>query len=294
MTSTPHQVLKSLQQNKRTLERARIQVTNRLKAIKRDNLEVYEEVNDINQVVAEEIGKLEKMVDNALAEALYDHPLWDAWLSGLYGVGPSIMPQILALLLPPLSERGPSTWFKAAGLIPEETTVTRWVVQDIHGRDHSPVFSDYGECVESMDATRASATVPMHLLVEEVKHVIRRLPRARAGGPKLTHHQWLRRCLWLQSRSFVMTGKGYYREWYDKTKNRLTLQHQGDPEWPAWRIDASARWSMMRLFLSHTWEMWLLTEGKSTDRKAYVVERLGHTYIAPPQPKKIGAKLLKM
>ncbi len=289
-----HHILKELQQNARTLERTRIQISNRMGSVQRGDHTVYAEVADINALILEEIAKLEKMVDVALAEALYEHPLWDAWLSGLYGVGRSVMPQILALLLPPLPDRGPSTWFKAAGLIPEEQTLTKYVIQNWHGADLCPVFATRTECQGEWDARARGGLVSAERgdHIATITHTIKRLPRARAGGPKLTHHVWLRRCLWLQSRQFVMVGKGYYRTWYDTKKRELTGKHAGDPDWPQWRLDAAARWSMMRLFLSHLYERWAEVEGFPS-RKAYVVERLGHHYLPPPAPLRVGGKLVK-
>lgn len=280
-----HETLKALQQNQRTLERTRIQMGNRLTALK-NNPEVFDEVGDINQLLVDEITRLEKMVDAALAEALYEHKLWDYWLSGIYGIGPSIMPQILALLLPPLPERGPSTWYKAAGLIPEPHDAGRVLVQDAAGETLA-MYPEKDRTLAEEHAARLDAAV-----VEE-QYSLYRLPRARAGGDALTHHLWLRRCLWLQAKAFVMVGKGYYRGVYERKKNQLTFKHRGNFDWPPHRLDTAARWSMIRLFLAHVWQRWSEVEGLP-DRKAYVVESLGHAYIPPPEPKRIGTRLIKM
>ena len=109
-----------------------------------------------------------------------------------------------------------------------------------------------------------------------------RLPRPRAGGGKITYHPWLRRCLHNVATSFVRNG-GYYREVYDEGKARLTAFHEGDENWPPHRLDAVARWKTVKLFLAHLWEKWLESEGQN-GRRAYVVDQLGHSYKAPPEP----------
>ncbi len=47
-------------------------------------------------------------------------PVWNYWLRHVKGIGPGLAASILALLLPPLPDKGPSSWYKAAGLAPVE------------------------------------------------------------------------------------------------------------------------------------------------------------------------------
>jgi hypothetical protein len=46
-------------------------------------------------------------------------PVYQEWLCHVKGIGPSLAGQMLALLLPPIPSKGPSSWYKAAGLAPE-------------------------------------------------------------------------------------------------------------------------------------------------------------------------------
>ena len=233
--------LKLLEQTRVSLEKLRIQMGNRISALERGTDDATDEIALTYQRIYEASQGWEEEVESLLARQVRAHPVWDYWLKHVKGVGPGLAAQMLALLLPPLPDRGPSTWYKAAGLI-----------------------------VEEHDG-------------------LNRLPRARAGGGKIQHHPWLRRCLWLLATSFVRVG-GYYREVYEDRKARLQAQHAGDANWPPYRLDSVARWITVKLFLAHLWEVWLEAEGK-TGRRAYVIDHLGHHYVAPPRPNGDGKKL---
>ena len=226
--------LKDLHQTQVSVEKLRIALSNRVSALDRGVDDAERPVPEVYSRLTEMMDGMEHLIDAEIAQELKRWPVYEQWLKHVKGVGPSLAGQMLALLLPALPDRGPSTWYKAAGLVPS----------DVDG--------------------------------------IQRLPRPRTGEGKITYHPWLRRCLWNLATSFVRNG-GYYREAYDGYKGELTNRHTGDESWPPHRLDSVARWKTVKFFLSHLWEKMLESHGQD-GRRAYVVDKLGHHYVAPPEP----------
>jgi hypothetical protein len=225
--------LRHLHDTQVSLEKFRIGLGNRCSAIARGVDDAERPVPDVYGRLHQMAEQMEGEVDAAIGLELGCWPVWEEWLRHVKGIGPSLAGQMLALLLPPIPTKGPSSWYKAAGLVPEQR--------------------------------------PDGLM---------RLPRARVGEGKITYHPWLRRCLYNVATSFVRNG-GYYRKAYDREKERLSGLHNGD--WIPLRVDRTARWAMMKLFLAHLWEAWSEAEG-IPNRAPYVVEKLGHQLIPRPLP----------
>ncbi len=235
--------LKLLHDTQVSLEKLRISVGNRASALER---EADWSTSDVGRVYGElhrSLDDWEARIEELMARETARFPVWGAWLSHVKGIGPGLGSQLLAMLLPPLPDRGPSTWYKAAGLTVERVTRT-------------------GGLTDPDDPDGMS-----------------RLPRARAGRDGLPYYPRLRRCLHNVAESFVRSG-GYYRRVYELRKARLVAQHTGHPDWPPYRIDTVARWVMVKMFLSHLWEVWLEVEGE-TGRRAYVLDVLGHPSYEP-------------
>lgn len=227
--------LKDLHQTQVSVEKLRIALSNRVSALERGVDEAERPVPEVYAELTQMATGMEARIDEEIRREVQRWPIWGHWLGHVKGIGPALAGQMLALLLPPLPDRGPSTWYKAAGLTPQER--------------------------------------PDGLY---------RLPRARAGEGKITYHPWLRRCLYNVGTSFVRNG-GYYREAYEQYKEELCSAHAGDEAWPPFRLDRVARWKTIKFFLAHLWEKWLEAEGQN-GRRAYVVEKLGHHYMPPPEP----------
>jgi len=229
--------LKALVETAASVEKLRIAMGNRKSALIRGVDEAAGAVPDIYVRLFERVDDMEHIIDEGVAVAVKQHPVYDYWLSHVKGIGPALASQMLAFLLPPQPGFGVGTWYKAAGLAPQYR-------------------EEQGQW---------------------------RLPRARAGEGKTTHHRYLRRCLHNVGTSLVRTG-GFYRTVYDDQKNRLIAAHLDDPEWPKHRLDNVARWITVKLLLSHLWHKWAEIEGIPI-RPPYVIEVLGHTgYMPPPEP----------
>ena len=228
--------LKFLHNTQVSIEKARIAVGNRVKAIERGVDGGQVPMPETYTSILGALEAVEAEIDAAIKDELTRWPVWDLWLRHVRGIGPSLAGQMLALLLPPRADKGPSSWFKAAGLAPE---------------------------------LRPDGMM--------------RLPRARAGEGKITYHPWLRRCLHNVAHSFVLMG-GYYRQVYEQKKAALVAKHTGDADWPPHRLDSVARWSMLKVFLGHTWEAWCEADG-IPNRGPYIVAlHPEHHYIPRPLP----------
>lgn len=253
--------LRLLMDTQISLEKARVSVGNRVSALERgaDDAEdpvllVYRELHAALE------GWEERMEDLAAAEAR-KFPVWDYWLSHVKGIGPALASQMLAMLLPPLPDRGPSTWYKAAGLAPEERP-------DGLSRLPRAQKPRCGACSSTTFRLKEGARVCSECGWQ-----------APEGLGRLSYYPRLRRCLHNVATSFVRVG-GYYRTVYETRKERLQVQHAGDSQWPPHRVDSVARWQMVKLFLSHLWEQWLEAEGQ-TGRRAYVLDVLKHPHYVP-------------
>lgn len=260
----PSTTLRGLHDTRVSLQKFRIQVGNRISAIERNADSVENPVPEIYSTISDHLDAMEKAIDRSIEQDLKNWPVWDLWLKHVKGIGPSLAGQMLAMLHTPTEEKGPSSWYKAAGLAPE----TRPDGQSRLPRPRKVTCPECaGEKFSSKDGQRAC---------RECGAI---LPE---GYGRLTYYPWLRRTLSNVAESFVRSG-GYYRAKYDQYKATLIEQHEGDPNWPTGRIDRVARWKMIKLFLSHLWNKWCEAIG-ITPRPPYALEKLGHhTFYPPPE-----------
>jgi len=256
--------LRHLHDTQVSLEKFRIALGNRCSALSRGVDEAARPVPEVYERLHQMATDMEKEIDVAIAAELDKWPVYRSWLSHVKGIGPSLAGQMLALLLPPIPSKGPSSWYKAAGLAPE-------LRPDGLTRLPRPSRVRCPEC---------SSTTFQQKQGEKTCTECGR-PLAKGEG-KVSYHPWLRRCLYNVGTSFVRNG-GYYRVIYEQTKERLQHLHEGDKDWPPIRVDRTARWKMVKVFLAHLWEAWSEVEGIPA-RLPYVVETYGHQYIPRPLP----------
>lgn len=111
--------LRHLHDTQVTLEKFRIQLGNRVSALQRGVDEAENPVPSVYVNLTEMALTMEHEIDKAIAEEVQRWPVYNAWLRHVRGIGPSLSGQMLAMLLTPLPDKGPSSWYKAAGLVPE-------------------------------------------------------------------------------------------------------------------------------------------------------------------------------
>ena len=116
--SPPESVLGTLHNTGRSVEKLRVAMGNRVSALARGADEATPATPEIYKRLMQMASDMELMVDAAVAEELHRWPVYESWLRHVKGVGPSLSGQLLALLLPVRKDKGPSSWYKAAGLVP--------------------------------------------------------------------------------------------------------------------------------------------------------------------------------
>ena len=112
--------LRHLYETRVSVQKLRVQFNNRTAALERG-------VDSVDSETMETYANLEKMavsmesaLNAAAARLLKRYPVWEHWLSHVRGIGPLLSLQMLSILLPPIPTKGPSSWYKAAGLYTEE------------------------------------------------------------------------------------------------------------------------------------------------------------------------------
>ena len=209
MTETPVREvspLRHLHDTAVSLEKFRISVGNRVSAIGRGVDGAEAPVPDVYASLLAQAERMETDIDRAIARELESYAVWEAWLRHVRGIGPSLAGQMLALLLPPIPTKGPSSWYKAAGLAPETRA-------EGESRLPRPRAVRCPEC--------ASTTFRM----KEGARTCTECGRAlEPGEGKVAYHPWLRRCLYNVGESFVKNGR-YYREAYDRSKSQVFGLH---------------------------------------------------------------------
>lgn len=96
-------------------------------------------------------------------------------------------------------------------------------------------------------------------------------------GEKAHYSTRLKTVLYLVGDSFIKSNSPY-RAIYDGAKEHY---HSTHPEWTKGHVHLASKRKMVKLFLSHLWEVWRIAEGHSV-RPPYVQEYLGHTTISDP------------
>ncbi len=274
ITKGDRAALRLLHDTQVSLEKARNATGNRTFALESAADEAAGPVPAIYAEVTAALESWEERFEHLMDDEASRFPIYGYWLRSVRGIGPALASQLLAMLLPPLADRGPSTWYKAAGLTVEARE---------DGTNRLPR-------ARKPRCANCQATTFRRPMRSETKRVCTEcgttLP---PDAGKISWYPRLRRCLHNVATSFVRNG-GYYRTVYEGRKERLTAQHAGDKAWPPYRLDDVARWATVKLFLAHLWEMWLEAEGV-TGRRAYVIEVLGHPHYIPAPRSEGGRKI---
>jgi hypothetical protein len=97
-------------------------------------------------------------------------------------------------------------------------------------------------------------------------------------GEKLHYNIRLKTTCYLIGSSFLRSNSPY-RQVYDDAK---VFYEANRPDWTKAHRHQAAMRKMIKLWLSHTWQVWRKLEGLPT-RELYVQEKLGHQHIRQPQ-----------
>lgn len=240
----PDSSFRMIYNTSRSLEKFRIQLSNRLSAVDRTVDEIDAEALALYERLDSLIRSEEIAVDKMLSSRLPSFPVYDYWLKHVRGIGPSLSAHMLGMLITPRSDLGPSIWYSAAGLVPvfhEDTNHPKG------GEWHLP------------RPTKGEGKITYYPWLRRCLWLV--------GEQEVKQGRYYR--------AQYDREKARLISLHQQPNNTLE-------EWPQHRIHNVAKWAMVKFFMSHLWEMWLRSEG-SPSRQPYVIEVLGHpTYYPPP------------
>ena len=108
----------------------------------------------------------------------------------------------------------------------------------------------------------------------------------RRRGKMCDYNPKLKTFMWRMGESFIKQKSrgGFYGMMYERFKQECQQKH---PDWSKGHVHAWARRKIVKLFLSHAWEMWWrLMEGREPPTKPYAQEHLKHVdYYRPVMDK---------
>lgn len=296
------------------MERARISAHNQ-------NLHIEdEEVLTLTQDIEGLLALQEERVEQFMAMAVKQHPTW-SWLESVKGIGPQTASLMLSYLFPPSPDKGPSAWYKAAGL---------YAIETAPGEYHMPRYSNLAE----------GQKADWHPRLRRNLYVVG-TSLLKAKGFYYGHYKAMVKALMIKhpdwSDQYKPSTDKSYLDWVDrrvesdslpdviaaaesgfdlpgdpleglsqrqiegalKLRKRkfvrtlrfrysleyiLSICREGQAEFVlanAGRAHAVGFWKMVKLFLAHLWEVWAKTIGMQT-REPYPIEILGHVKILVP------------
>jgi len=97
-------------------------------------------------------------------------------------------------------------------------------------------------------------------------------------GQKLPYNKRLKVVCYKVATQFMMHSSPYRRE-YDSAKEYYQANR---PDWTKMHVDRAAKRKMIKLWLSHLWEVWRKINGLPT-RPPYAQDRLSHNTYKSPQ-----------
>lgn len=97
-------------------------------------------------------------------------------------------------------------------------------------------------------------------------------------GEKLHYNRRLKSTLYLVGTSFLRSNSPY-REIYDSAKEYYVANR---PDWTKLHRHRAAMRKMIKVYLSHLWEVWRKMDGLPT-RELWVIEHAGHQHYIPPE-----------
>jgi len=279
------------------IERVRIGMTNRLSAINRGADTATREVPPIYGILADTFVQMEDKLEAAMVEELRaNYPVYTEWLQHVKGIGPALSSQLLALLLPPLPDKGPSSWWKAAGLYVEDrpdgtmriprarrgegkTTYHRWLRRCLFNVGESFVRTGgyYREVYEERKR---------RLFRQHSWRAARALDQWESTGPE-ARKDWLEATYGksIAELSGETAAKAEVWALNPSYSGAVKLEGVSDETWPLIRIDRVARWITIKLFLAHLYEQWCIVE--DIERKGPYIQQYGdpdqrHHFIPAP------------
>ncbi len=285
--------LRTLVRSYYSIQKVRVQVSNRIQMLQRDSEISETEAELLHQLLNKRVLKVEKDLASDITDIISEHPLYQSWLSKVMGVGPILSAALIAEI-----------WD-----IRRFDTISRlWAYAGMHTIDVTPDgkkrwFPSYAEahmfarrCAELVAKSAEkwgkeidvdAKTADFLKLCEwnpNAPHI--RIAAKRIGGLPANWNQSLKVTCWKLGESFVKAvrkdKKGGYRVLFERFKDEYARKLEGDSNTKGLKglIHARAKRKTVKVFLAHLWMKWREIEGLPT-RKPYILEHGHSTFIEP-------------
>lgn len=250
------------------LQKGRIRVGNRLGALERDGYDKAR-LNVLHDFLDIRLELMEKDIDKAVCEFVKDHPLWTQWLEKVKGIGLHMAGLILYAVRDVRRFETISKFWAYYGFIP-----VYYKAECEHGHKH--FFSSdplpAGKTCQVLDG-EDEVCGGKFISSEKVEN---QMPH-RAKGFHFNFNMTGRKIFWMCSEQLIKSNGIYKRMIYDKYKEIDSKEH---PDFPAHRLHTRARRKIIKLFMSHVWEVLRQSE-KLPAIKPYTVVFQNEEYIPP-------------
>lgn len=260
MTDTVLRALVDLRD--RQIQKARIQFNNRLAAL--NNTTDESSGSGQKQVIERWLDvftTLEKQLDKDIADAVKNVSIFEE-LGELKGIGPMLAAKMLAMIDIERANTVSALWKYAGYGVGEYWT-------DSNGKIKAPRSG-----IVYDKKNKAKVRVVPEPESDWILQEVRDRP---VEGYLLCYNKRLKTTLYLVASSFMKSGSPY-RLIYDRAK----VKYEQTTDWTKGHIHRAATRKMIKIFLSHLWERWRITDGLPI-RRAYVLEELGHEMEYTPQ-----------
>ena len=215
------------------------------------------------------LREIEGGIKDALQDWVVAHPLWDAWLSKVRGIGPVVAAGLIA-------------WLAS----PREFTLKKVVKVD--RRKKIVEYEEKGEIVvsefpnaELMKYNKKEKTCLIRLpSVIECANTVSQLwsylgldPRKKKRrGKKAGYHPRLKAFVLHNLGSAIIKHNEFARELFEKFREQARKKH---PDWTNKHVFMHSRRKVVKLFLASLWEVWREMNGLEVT-EPYPIEYLGH------------------
>lgn len=286
------------------IQKVRIIAGNRFSAAVRDGWMSEEEAKAEYKRVEDSLKRYEKDITKDIGAYAYDHPVWEAWLSRVRGVGPIIAGGLLANIGDIAKFDTVSKLWAYAGLHTlkvDEATGKRWFPTEEEARIWAERFVDRArQKAEGQDNkfTKKQAEAVRSRTMKGVcwgdDVQTETVAAKRRKGQVSNWNSTLKTLCWKIGESFNKVSGPYQRKLNafkeqdqakhpdvvesdkkDRDGNKIRLYTKG-------HIHNRAKRKVAKLFLSHLWRAWRELEGLPT-REPYAKEYMGHTDMTDPE-----------
>jgi len=257
--------LRALVDVRQMLQKSRVAFGNRTAAIERGSDNAEPETHALLARWEERFQQLEDAANEDISFVIGDNPLVESMIQ-VKGVGQILAAKIIALVDIQKADTVSSLWSYAGYGLSEY-----WMDGD--GSVKAPKsgwqWKKTSEDKKEKVFVEADQEPGWKLVVVRDRAV---------EGWVLPYNRRLKTSLYVLAGSFLKSNSPY-RAIYDDAK---AYYQEARPDWTkAHRHNAALR-KMMKVWLSHLWEVWRKMEGLPT-REIYVQEKLGHTHVLRPE-----------